>query len=410
MTSVRLIRRTLRVVAARAVLIAMACIVAQPLIASTQAVAAQSPSPSASASTAPSTPPVVPDSGKGATFGVGPADGKQLDHRNKFDLQVTPGARVTDHVAVQNYGTKPQTLSLYATDALNSIDGTVGYLEGAAQPVDIGSWVTLGNAKRPVVVPPRGLDGKPGTVIVPFTVVVPKNAQPGDHVGAILASLQGLATDKQGDKVKLDQRVATRIYVRVAGQLAPALAVTNLKLHYGGSTKLLGSDDVRVTYTLKNTGNVALGAHQLVSVRNLLGMSSSGGQLVPGAADLVGMRSVGTAVEGAKVSDIGQLLPGNSHDVTVVLPHVFAGLRVTAKVTVYPLALPGNVDPGLHVFTAKTSVWALPLFIIGAFLLLVVLVILVRRWLRASAGRHRSAMNLKPKGKHSVPATVGGRS
>jgi hypothetical protein len=408
MTSVRLTRRKLRAVMAEAVLVGMACVLAQPLIASTQAVAAQSPAPSTSAGSAPSAPPVVPDSGKGATFGVGPSDGRQLDHRNKFDLQVTPGARVTDHVALQNYGTTSQTLSLYATDALNSIDGTVGYLEGAAQAVDIGSWVTLGNSKRPITVPPRGLDGKPGTVIVPFTVVVPKNAQPGDHVGAILASLQGLATDKQGDKVKLDQRVATRIYVRVAGQLAPALAVTNLKLHYGGSTKLLGSDDVTVTYTLKNTGNVALGAHQLVSVRNLLGMSSTGGQLLPGAADLVGTRTAEGTAKGAKVSDVGQLLPGNSHDVTVVLPHVFAGIRVTAKVTVYPLALPGNVDPGLHVFTAKTSVWALPLFIIGAFLLLVMVIVLVRRWLRASAGRHRSAANAKPKGKHSVPVSVGG--
>ena len=57
----------------------------------------------------------------------------------------------------------------------------------------------------------------PGEVIEPIAVHVPLKAPPGDHVGGIVASLQTVGTNRSGQRVVLDQRVGTRVFVRVSG-------------------------------------------------------------------------------------------------------------------------------------------------------------------------------------------------
>ena len=84
----------------------------------------------------------------------------------------------------------------------------------------MGAWTSVGGrpAGLPVTVrvPARRSTG-PGSVILPVLMRVPAGANPGDHVGGVVAVLSTIGTNKQGAKVRLDQRVATRLFVRVSG-------------------------------------------------------------------------------------------------------------------------------------------------------------------------------------------------
>ncbi|MGW2931917.1 WxL protein peptidoglycan domain-containing protein [Streptomyces sp. NPDC001156] len=257
------------------------------------------------------------DAGHGGTgrttFGVQPSAAKKPDARPNFSYGATPGAIVKDHLAVFNYGTKPLMLKVYAQDAFTTADGGFDLYAAKRKPTDAGAWVKLG--KNRVKIPARS------RVIVPFTLTVPMKATPGDHTGGIVASLAASATDKKGNKVAVDQRVGARIYLRVAGEITSRLAVENLHTAYHGTANPFGSGSATVTYTVRNTGNVRLAAHQAVSVRDAFG---------------------GTA-KVAKLRDLPELLPGDAVTMTTTATGVFPAFRDTTTVTVDPQPVRGDV-------------------------------------------------------------------
>lgn len=293
-----------------------------------------------------------------STFGVQPSSAKKPDTRPNFSYGVTPGAAVSDHIAVWNYSAKPLTLHVYAADAINTTEGGFDLLAGGRKSTDAGSWVTLGTSR--VTVPSRS------RVIVAFTLKVPAKATAGDHVGGIVASLSGVRTDAKGDKVKVDQRVGARVYLRVAGQLTPRLAVENVHTSYHGTANPFGSGSATVTYTLHNTGNVRLAAHQAVRIRDLFG----------GSARVTQPR------------DIPELLPGSKLTVTAAATGVRPSVRDTTTVTADPSPVRGDVrQTVLPRATASAGFWAVPWTLLALLLLLLAAVtVLVVRFVRRRRG------------------------
>ena len=56
----------------------------------------------------------------GHLFGLGPSNEQGLDNRGAFDYATSPGAAISDHVAMINISAQPLTLLLYGTDATDS--------------------------------------------------------------------------------------------------------------------------------------------------------------------------------------------------------------------------------------------------------------------------------------------------
>ncbi|MBF9073276.1 COG1470 family protein [Streptacidiphilus fuscans] len=133
--------------------------------------------------------------------------------RQYFYLESAPGRTLSDHVSVENLGTKPITFQLHGTMA------------------GVGSWLTLATTK--LTVPPRT------RADIPFTLSLPVTAEPGDHPGTITVVP---TTAQPGSGA-----VAVRIYLSVTGVSLPALAVTSVTVR--GSS---------LHYTLTNQGNVTL--------------------------------------------------------------------------------------------------------------------------------------------------------
>lgn len=355
------------------------------LVASTTPAAAlPSASPSGSASASP------PASSSRATFGVGPATQGSIDQRGFFSYLMGVGGVYNDQAAVVNYGSTPLTLSVFAADLGNGDGGSVAVgLQG--QPTnDAGGWVQLPAKNLLVTVPARGKAG-PGRVIVPFRITVPMNAAPGDHGAAIVAVLSTLGKNPKGENVRLDQRLASRIYLRVNGPLHPGLKIENLSVSYQQSWNPLHGGTATVRYTVHNVGNVRLSGRQAVSVTGLFGTKSK--VVTP--------------------ADLQLLFPGGSAPVTVRVNGVFPALFERSRVTVTPSLFSDQRPMPVPIATASRSFTAVPWLLIAAVLLLALLVLLIW-WLRRRAarrpprgGRHgRSGPVITPSPKPRNPETI----
>lgn len=195
----------------------------------------------------------------------GGSDGEGASTRPDLTYQIAPGTVLEDTVVVYNLGNVPMTFRVYATDAFNNDDGQFDLLPGADVPTDAGSWVKLdaNDITLPV--------GKQATI--PFTLTVPVDATPGDHVGAIVAASIATTDNGDGTVVDVERRTGTRLYVQVDGPLEPKLAVTDLEMTYHHSANPMGGS-ADVTFTVENQGNVRLGGTPVVSVSGPFGIGS----------------------------------------------------------------------------------------------------------------------------------------
>jgi hypothetical protein len=301
-----------------------------------------------------------------ATWGIGPAAARAVDGRPNFKWFVTPGAVLTDHVALVNLQHTPLTLHLYSRDATNGSDGKLALQPEASRARDVGSWIALqipGDGET-VRVPARS------TVIVPILVHVPKDAAPGDHTGGVISSLSSKVTTSSAHQIdpKLEQRVAVPVAVRVSGPVHPQLSVVGLHASDGVPMNPFGHGNVNVRYRVVNTGNVNLGGRQQVSVHGLLG-----------------------STERVKAPDLPVLLPGSSTTFQVVVPGVLSQVLMSAHVHITPLVPSGDVDPSLRPSDAGTQFWAVPWLLLVALAAVAALVYRrVRGGRRAPVGRRRA--------------------
>jgi len=287
----------------------------------------------ASAGTPPRTDPTPSPapSGGAATFGIQPATQTARDKtRDFFTYQATPGAQKTDYIAVSNYSTSPLKLRIYATDAYNTADGGFTVLPLATKPRDVGLWVSF-----PTTV--VTLQAK-SSQILPFTLKVPNDAKPGDHVGGIMLSLTTQAADAKGGQIEVESRVGTRLQVRVPGALKAQLTVSHVSVTYHGSSIPFGSGSVTVSYTVANTGNVRLSGTQKVHVSSLFGGSQPS----------------------LPIADVKELLPGEQERVTATVKSVLPSFSSTAHISVVPTPVVGDIDPVLAAVDESSSVATIP--------------------------------------------------
>ncbi|WP_436494464.1 WxL protein peptidoglycan domain-containing protein [Actinokineospora sp. HUAS TT18] len=307
------------------------------------------PTSAHAAQPAPSAPAAPAQQGKGpATFGVRPATAEKPDNRPNFSYSATPGAVIKDHLAVANISNDPLTLKIYASDAFNTPDGGYDLLDAGRKPTDVGAWAKI--AVESVEVPGRT------TKIVPFSITIPADATPGDHAGGVVAALVTEATGSDGQRVAVEQRVGSRFYLRISGDLKPKLAIEDLESKYRAS--LFGSGETTVTYTVRNVGNVRLGGKQKVTVETPWGS--------------------GTSAE--NLADLPELLPNNAVRITTTVKGVIPAGWLDSLVHIDPVAPPGP-QPQAEAVDASVTVIAVPwlLVIILAVVLLLVLFLLWRR-------------------------------
>jgi hypothetical protein len=281
---------------------------------------------------------------------IAPATKNVRDSRTRYSLQVKPGQKVEDQTIVANAGTKALTITMRAADAYNTDAGEFALQDSATAPTDAGSWVTFaGGAKT------QQITLAPGKAqVLNFTVTVPANAKPGDHAAGVLASW----TIPNGD-IQVERRIASRVYVRVAGALQPVLTASNFTATYAPTLNPLDGT-VTLSTVITNSGNVALAGTVDVTVK-----AWWGGKL--GATQTVQM---------------DEILPGNSRTVRLQITGVPAAVVVMPKLVLRSSIGGDAQDPGpLPVIQRETNVIAVPWMILAVIALGVVVFFLLR-WRR----------------------------
>ena len=201
-------------------------------------------------------------------------------NRQNFDYALASGQSVSDELYISNVGNKAVDVMVYARDAHTAPDGALA-IDGLSQlPADSATWVTFGSGNTLTYnVRLKAAE----RIKLPFTLKVPNDATAGDHVGGILGTYGG--TD---GNLKIVSRIGVRLYTRVIGELEPALVVSNVKSAYTTSFWSPLDSVMKVSLTLTNKGNVALGGLIKASTLGLFGndLATPGGikvdEITPG--------------------------------------------------------------------------------------------------------------------------------
>jgi hypothetical protein len=307
-----------------------------------------------------------------ATFGAAPSSVHGVDGRSQFTFDTTPGGLGSDHIAVINYTRKPEVLSLYPVDAVSATNGTISFPAQTAKRQQAGAWLAIGTPKASgqITVKPRSTD------ILPIQLKVPMNAPPGDHIGGILVSLNGLVNGKFGkgsvQKLKFAQRLAIKVLIHVSGPTHPNLSIQHLKSSYSGPIDPFAKGKVKITYQVHNGGNIVLGGPQTVTVHGLFGEK----------------------VVAKSVADVPPLLPDATYPVTVTVPAVYPEALMSVQVSIDETGLQGDLTPGLHSVTSSVHSLAIP------WILLIVLLLLILGLARGYRRRRRKSRPAQPEGRH----------
>lgn len=172
-----------------------------------------------------------------------------------FIETLNPNQSASNAVDVINNTDKPKDIAVYAVDSVPSSDGAFACAQASDNPTGVGSWIKFD--KRVVTVPANE------DLAVPFTITAPPNAEPGEQNGCIVLQEVKEATFQGG--IGLSFRTAIRVAVLVPGeikkQLTPeGIAVTQSK------------ENVIVSPSVRNTGNVSLDTTVTTSIKNFLGI------------------------------------------------------------------------------------------------------------------------------------------
>jgi len=161
-----------------------------------------------------------------------------------FIENLSPGQTARPTARFSNPLGVAQEVRVYLADVTFSSNGTP---QIASEPGLHDAGLSGGFDGQTVTVPPRA------AVDVPFTVAVGAGADPGDHLGAVVAETAPSASN--GSTFKLVRRVARRLYITVPGEATPAYTVDRVTLHKDSS---FFTKKVTVSAWLHNTGRVAL--------------------------------------------------------------------------------------------------------------------------------------------------------
>jgi len=301
--------------------------------------------PASAAGAPPSGPSGSPDL---VTFGISPAGAQLPDDRPFIAYTAAPGSVIYDHVAIINQDDQSLGLQVYGADVVQAEGGGLSVRAGDQPSIDAGGWLTVGNGSQ-VNVGPQTKEHGIGFQIVPITVTVPKDAQPGDHVAGVVAALTVLGRPgTNAPAIKFDQRVAARVYVRVPGVLTPGVVITDVHTDWKAHG-LFGQGTVTVTYTLKNVGNVRVGVEPSVRYSAPFGL----------------------VARSAAAEKINDLLPGASVTQQTTFAGAWAFGPNPVHVDAHVVAPTGGGDPGVGTVRDSRILWA------GSWLLLVLLLLVI---------------------------------
>jgi len=140
-----------------------------------------------------------------------------------FTYTAKAGETIDDEALVISTGGEAVTLKLYAADAITAIGGGTAFAGRDEDRTGVRAWVRPSLAE--VSLSPGGRQ------TIPFTVVVPAAAAPGDHVAGLVVEAPPKQGQSGGVQTSVTERVGVAVVVRIAGEAREELALGGICLN-----------------------------------------------------------------------------------------------------------------------------------------------------------------------------------
>ena len=165
-------------------------------------------------------------------------------------------------IEVKNYGNEPLNIRVYPTPFSNA-DGNRNF-KNESDYTKISHWIRIkddsGNYQDSVTftMAPKQ------TKTISYKIDVPSNAPAGGQYATIF--FESLDDQKSEDSIKTTTRVGMLIYANVAGELIREANIINVR-----TNSFITSDNLKVSYTVENKGNIDFQASTTLQVSSLFG-------------------------------------------------------------------------------------------------------------------------------------------
>ena len=264
----------------------------------------------------------------------------------KQEALINPGEHFSTSVKFLNQGDSPATGTLTVLDFIVTDDqGTPVFIDNP-EVIGISTIPAKYSAAKWITVPQDSITiAAKSNVEVPITINVPKNAAPGGRYAAVLFQPSGsltLGNPASAQETPVAVRIASLIYIRVAGPISESATVTKFEgptfLEYG---------PVGITTQILNQGDYHITPQGAISLKDMFGR-------VVAKADL----------------DTKNIFPGTSRNYATKV----GGKVMIGKFTAVLTAAYGDEGKSL---TSTLTLWIFPWKLALAILLAIVIIILV---------------------------------
>jgi hypothetical protein len=188
----------------------------------------------------------------------------------KQEVLINPGEKFSTSVKFLNESDAPITGSLSVLDfVVEDENGTPVFLDNP-QVVGTTQIPEKYSAAKWISIPQDSITiASKGNVSVPITINVPKDAAPGGRYAAVLFQPGGeltLKNPESAEETPIAIRLASLIYIRVAGPISESATVTKFEgpsfLEYGPAT---------ITTQILNQGNYHIAPQGAVTLKDVFG-------------------------------------------------------------------------------------------------------------------------------------------
>ncbi len=206
----------------------------------------------------------LPDDIVRSDFVVGP--GKQ-------ELEIKPGESKTVNISVSNRMGDTRIFYLDTEDFSGSknTSDTVVLLGEDHGPYSLKDYISFPEKSFELMHAQRA--------IIPVTVFVPADAQPGGLYGSVLVSTASKPTGAKGPSSAIVTRIGTLFFIRVPGEVKQEGKLTQFQTK--NTKKIYGAGPVQFELLYENKGSVHENPYGEISIKNILGKEIGNVEVAP---------------------------------------------------------------------------------------------------------------------------------
>ncbi len=165
-------------------------------------------------------------------------------------------------IEVKNYGNEPLNIRVYSTPFSNA-DGNRNF-KNESDYTKISHWIKIKDDSGSYQDSVTFTMTPKQTKTISYKIDVPSNAPAGGQYATIF--FESLDDQKNEDSIKTTTRVGMLIYANVAGELIREANIINVR-----TNSFITGDNLKVSYTVENKGNIDFQASTTLQVSSLFG-------------------------------------------------------------------------------------------------------------------------------------------